>query len=209
MTRLFTSLKVFTTFALVAGLAACGSTLTSDTAASDGLVVWNGEDRAGGSSWAQANLESDRAEVNIGFGTAHSGNSALHFKAAGSQWMGFGWNWHGYAQGVGTDGTDYTNLSFMIKVAGKKLPRPNGFSAQLASAGPGNQRSKTIGIVDFGGENILDGEWHKITMPLSVFLANSDNADPIDPSLLSELSIGAWSADYVDFEAFIDSITLE
>lgn len=203
------TLLVLSFVAYLSGLAGCSSSETVTPGSSAGLVVWNGEEKSGGSSWAEANLDSDRAEVAVETGVAHSGNTALHFKAAGSQWMGFGWNWHAYAGGVGTDATDYTNISFMLKVDGQKLPRPNGFTAQLASAGPGNQRSNSVNIVDFGGENAVNGEWHKISIPLAVFLAKADNSDLLDPALLSELSIGAWSADYVDFDVYIDTITLE
>lgn len=190
-------------------LTACGSTETLESSSSKGFVLWNGEDKASGSSWAQANVSSDSAEVAVETGVAHSGSTALHFKAAGSQWMGFGWNWHAYAGGVGTDATEYANISFMIKVEGEKLPRPNSITAQLASAGPGDQRSKSVNIADFGGENAVNGEWHKITMPLAVFLAKSDDSDLLDPALLSELSIGSWSADYINFSIYIDTIALE
>ena len=199
--------------ALVVGCSSTGeqssSSSSSSSAAPGGLVVFNGEDKRAGGSWAVTTLDVDRAEVAIEQGEAFSGDSALHFQAAGSQWMGFGWNYQNWAPGIGTDTTKYSNLVFMMKVGGAKPPAPSSVTANMSSAGPGKQGSSFVSVAEYGGASLPDGQWHKITMPIALFVNSPGDNDPLDPTLVNEVGFGAWTEDYLDFEYYVDDIRFE
>lgn len=177
---------------------------------SSGVIAWNGEDKAAGASWAQANGDSSNtAEVNPQSKESYSSDTALHFKAKGNDWAGFGWNWENWAEGVGLDTSNYQNLTFMLKVVGKKLPHGGAISAALTSGGPGKQGSNFVSLGDFTDESFINGEWHKITIPISVFVENVGDDAPLDPTLVNGFGMGAWTDSFIDVEYFIDDIGFE
>lgn len=174
-----------------------------------GLLVWNGEQRDFGSSWAQANRAGDIAEVQLSKDASFSGDTSIYFRAKGSKWMGFGWNWEAYAPNTGIDVRGYNYLVFQLKVEGDLAPDKGAISAQLASGGPGNQRSTTVNIGKYLDGSLADRQWHLVKMPLMLFLDPFENAVPIEFSLMSELSLGAWTESHLDFSMYVDDISFQ
>jgi hypothetical protein len=181
--------------------------------ASAPLVVWDGDQHANGKGWASCGKKDEcTTSVEPAPNEGYSG-AALKFKAEGSDWIGMGWNWHGWwPENAGSDISGHKELSFRIKVVAanaKEAPDPNSVNVTLACSANGSKDdtkkdADEAKVADFT-TNLLDGEWHEVVVPLATFF--SDKGKDFDKKSAWEFRIGTWSQDPRKFEILIDDIT--
>jgi hypothetical protein len=175
-------------------------------APSRAVIVWNGDDKAGGSGWANpTNTSKIVAEAAAGV----DGTVGLKWTAVGSEWIGFGWNWFGwYPDNAGTDISQNKRLIFKIKVvaaSSDKIPPVDAFTVGMSCSGNGGKGIEDpLKIADYD-TTFADGQWHEIAIPLSAFYTSPKNAK-FDKKTAWELDIGEWCQQSTDFTVYIDSI---
>lgn len=181
--------------------------------ASAPLVVWDGDKNANGKGWASCGKkEGCTTSVEPAPNEGHSG-AALKFKAEGPDWIGMGWNWHGWwPENAGSDISAYKELSFRIKVIAenaKEAPDPNSVGVTIGCSANGTKDetkkdADDAKVADFT-TNLIDGEWHDVVIPLATFF--TDKGKDFDKKSAWEFRVSTWSQDPRKFEILIDDIT--
>jgi len=166
------------------------------------IVVWDGEQASKGAGWVNPKT------CTFGPQTveAHSGNTALEFKfKAGSEkdWPGAGWNWCAFQSGpYGTDITAFKNFTFWMKTKGQVAdPQINLLCNGKAFDMPEHHTEK-VSVLRYCPQ-LLDGEWHKVTIPLTD-LTQPKGFDPLHVGELQMFNAGAGDGSF-----FIDDIGFE
>ena len=208
-------------------LSACGSQGTKDSSSTgsntvaepsgETIVLWNGDTPAYNTSWApggwahanDASIDSVTLEQQSGVG--YQGSNGLKVEAAGSKWMGIGWNWMGAWEGdTGMDLSNYSAIGFKIRIDGEKLFGPNeGVAVHFNSGGPTkNNMSQSFKVEQFANGNIQDGEWHMVTVPLTQVVGTTMGGDsgPFNITKVRELDLGLNTQGYIDLNVYIDDI---
>lgn len=166
-------------------------------AADPKLVVWDGDDHAGGGGWGQGDNKPKIVD-----NEGHSGKTSVCFPAAGAQWIGWGWNWHGWwPQDAGDDITGFTTLSFWAKVTGDTKPTV----MQVTLTSNGGKHSKTLDAMTYQPK-LMSGEWVEVRIPIKDLLGDKPE---LDLTKVFELDLGEWSNDAVKFSLFVDDIAFE
>jgi len=175
------------------------------------LFTWDGDKKTSGKGWASCSKKGEcdtTIDVDPKGGRAGPG---LKFHAEGPDWMGFGWNWHGwYPEGAGDNISSYKNLSFWIRVDAKdsaNAPDPNSVMTWLSCSckeKKEDERSTTqVKVVDYA-KDFADGKWHEVVIPLEVFF--KDKGASFDKTTAWEFDIGTWSNAKKDFDIYVDEI---
>jgi len=174
----------------------------------DKLMLWDGDESTQGKSWADCSKKNAgcKAVVLPKDGTGLRG-AGLSFHVEGPEWAGFGWNWHGfYPDNAGTDISRFKALSFWIRVDAKtrdKAPDLSGLKVTLSASGHGKKESADVGIGEYA-EQLLDGQWHEIVIPLSEFF--KDKGKDFDAKSAWEFRIGTYASSPKSFDIYIDEI---
>ena len=191
--------------------AVTSKTAAAAAAAPAELIVWNGETaHAAGSGWASCQDESAgacEAQLEALPGVGRDGGVALHFKARGSEWMGFGWNWFNWwPKDAGTDISERKSLALAIKVQGVAGKSPEPFTIKIAlggSARDGQDATQAIPFVDHS-EDFADGEWHDVTLPIGAMLRGT--GERFDTYRAWSFTVGAWNQGERQYEIFVDDV---
>jgi endoglucanase len=166
------------------------------------VVVWDGEQANKGAGWANPKTST------IGPQTveAHSGHTALEFKFKGGSdkdWPGAGWNWCAFQTGAyGTDITPFKYFTIWMKTKGKVAkPQINLLCNGKAFDMPEHHTEK-VSVLHYCPQ-LLDGEWHKASIPLADF-TEPKGFDPLHVGELQMFNTGAGDGSF-----FIDDIGFE
>jgi len=176
----------------------------------DVFIVWDGDDKgASAKSWASCNLQGKCvSEVMALDGAGRNDSMGLKWRCQGKDWKGFGWNWYGWwPPDAGDDITKYKNLVFWMRVEIKdksKTPSFSDLSVWLSCSANGQKDTDPVSIGAYG-ENLGDGKWHEIVIPISDFLKGPKAAE-FDPKTTWEIRFGHWSMNEVEFVMYIDDI---
>jgi hypothetical protein len=174
----------------------------------DKLMVWDGDENSKGKSWADCSKKAAGCKSVVApVEDAGRIGKGLKFEVKGPDWAGFGWNWHGfYPENAGTDITGFDSLSFWIRVEAKdkaKAPDPANFKVVLSGSGNDKKESNEVVISDYV-EDLFDGEWHEVIIPLSEF--KKDKGSAFDPRSAWEFRISTYASSPRDFTVFVDEI---
>lgn len=165
------------------------------------LIVWDGEGIAGGKAWAKP----DTVTFKIQSAEVHEGKNALEFHAEGKDWVGGGWNWHGWwPADAGTDLTGYKNLVFWVKFGGEKKPEKAWPKVHLTSSNGG----KATGDADLLKycPAFWDGKWHEVVIPLADLCGEKTE---FDAKKAWEFDFGVACQEDVKFNVYIDDIAFD
>ena len=176
-------------------------TLTAARAtAADMLVVWDGEQVTEGQSWVAPQRDSNSYKPQTT--EAHSGKTALELHAEGADWVGGGWNWHGWGPATaGADTTRFTHLTFWIKVKGRFTNQINVWLNCSAT----KKESVKVNLFDYV-KDVADGQWHEIAIPLADLTKEQTG---FDPKNAWEIDLGTWSPETGPISLFVDDIAFE
>jgi hypothetical protein len=132
----------------------------------------------------------------------------LKFHGEGPGWIGGAWNWASWRPELARDLTPFTNLTFQIRFEGSAdaASKRSGLTVALSCDGK-DQTSTAVQIEDYGS-SLLDGHWHKITVPLSA-LTRGMAGRKVDLSAVQELRISTWSPRSRSFDVCLDQIGAE
>ncbi len=174
----------------------------------DKLMLWDGDDSTQGKSWSDCSKKDAGCKAVVASKSdAGRRGAGLTFHVEGPDWAGFGWNWHGfYPDNAGTDISSYKALSFWIRVdapAKEKAPDLAGLKVSLSASGHGKKATAEVGINEYA-EQLLDGQWHEIVIPLSEFF--KDQGQEFDPKSAWEFRIGTYASTPRNFSLYIDEI---
>lgn len=208
-------------------LSACGSqetkepvntgnnTVTEPTG--ETIVLWNGDTPAYDTSWAPGgwahanNGSIDSITIEQQPGVGYQESNGLKIEAAGSNWMGIGWNWMGTWEGKqGMDLSDYSAISFKIRIEGDKLFKDDeGVAVHFNSGGETRENmSQSYRLDRFAKGNLHDGNWHVVTVPLSDIRGTTmgGNSAGFKIDMARELDLALNTSSYVDVNIYLDDI---
>lgn len=193
----------------VAGGNAATAPSATTAAPSDGspTVIWDGEDKATGMSWASCDKEGAcKSTLAAAPGEGANGTSGLKLHGEGPGWQGGGWNWFGwYPENAGTDISGYDELRFAIKITGKakdKLPTAGGIS--LAFGCSKDKKNSADASLGKYAANAADGQWHDVSIPLQDFFGGK--GAECDARTAWEIRVSSWSGTPVDFDLVLDNV---
>ncbi len=180
-------------------------------AAGSRLVIWDGDEvGTGAQSWESCDQKPNcQVKAAMEAGAGINGSNAVKFHGEGGGWIGMGWNLFGwYPENAGFDITPYSHLTFQIRVEGKSagVPVDPGATALLLGCSANKFDSASVPI-DKYMRNYTDGQWHKVSMPISAFLKGA--GAKFDPHSFWEFRISTWSGGPRKFDIFIDDIVAE
>jgi hypothetical protein len=173
------------------------------------LLVWDGEGTgAQAKGWASCQKEKSCVRsLEVKPGAGHNGSTGLEFKAKGSEWMGFGWNWFGWhPASAGTDISKHKSLDFWIRVSGAAGKKPEADSVMVSlqsSSKGGNDETAQLPINDYA-PGFTDGQWRKVSVPLEA-LRRGKGAS-FDTSKAWLIAIGAWNEGEREYTIQLDEI---
>jgi hypothetical protein len=175
------------------------------------LVVWDGDEKTSGKGWATCNKKGEcQASLEAMPGVGKEG-AGLKFHGEGPDWIGMGWNWHGwYPEDAGTDVSGHEKVSFWIKVEAKtpaEAPDPNSVEMWLSCSCTGNKNdekgSNHVKLKDFN-KDFNDGSWQEVVVPLKD-LYEAKGAK-FDKRTVWEFDIGTYSSEPRNFNIYVDKI---
>jgi hypothetical protein len=173
------------------------------SAASEELIVWDGDKFSHGQSWVSPQSPLNYIKAVTDEGSFHNGKVGLEFHGEGAQYIGGGWNWQGwYPADSGTDIRNYRNLSFWCRVEGPK--KPDDFSVSLTCSPPNvGKPTKTVAISEYSIDGtIMDGKWHHIVIPLTDMYDDKG----FNPAKAWEIDFSKYSAGETNVSLFVDEI---
>jgi len=182
------------------------SLLTAPASGADGtLMIWDGDAASAGGGWAEP--KTAKSVIESTDKEKHKGRQALQFRGSGPEWIGCGWNWHGwYPPDSGTDLSGYKTMRFYVKADGEA--KPDDFDISLISNK--TNRSAILKISKYVADNATakfnDGNWHEVNIPLKDFIVAGST---FDPKKVWEFDIGQWSREKRDFAMYLDSVQFQ
>lgn len=174
-------------------------------------MIWDG-DGAGGSAdkWESCDQKpSCQSKVTVESGAGTNGSTALKFHGEGTGWIGMGWNLFGwYPENAGYDISQYSHLTFQVRVEGKTpgAPVDPGATAVLLGCSA-NKFDSADAPLDKFMKGYADGKWHKVMIPVSAFKKGS--GAKFDLHSFWEFRISTWSGNSRYFDIYIDDIAAE
>jgi hypothetical protein len=221
MTVLNKSLALIVGAALVLGAATDGYSAKDKKAKKPkkskvaAVVVWDGEEiGANAKGWSAPTVEENKPSKSTVVPSDQAGKDSamgLLWTAEGPEWKGFGWNWFGWwpADG-GTDISGFTSLVFWIKIKSEMAFDLSALNVKIGCSGNGGKGTDTLAIQPYApeGEDLLDGEWHQVKIPIADFLA-LPKSNEFDPKTAWEFDLGVWSAGPQKFSVCVDQIGFE
>ena len=128
------------------------------------VLLWNGEEAAGGASFKGAG--SERLDVIAEAGRIGKG---IRFTARGQQQAHYGWNWHSWTPAdAGTNISGCAAFVFSVRMTGEA--RPTRMSAHLVCS-PGDKQgfSQKVELLPLV-PNLMNGEWHRVEIPIALLV---------------------------------------
>lgn len=172
-------------------------------AATERVVVWDGESHDKGSSWVNPTTSSFQPETGI----AHSGNTALQLKFDDHQtWIGWGFDWFDWKAGrtIGTDTSNMTTLNFWFKSDGLN----QDLQVQLLCNGDvidtAEHHAAKMSIAKYCPK-FRDGKWHEVVIPLR----DMDYPKGYDPKVVTMIDFGFYAQEAVKGAIYIDDIAFD
>src|SRR5690606_32205568 len=164
-------------------------------------ILWDGDgngDSAKG--WADCDKKPGcKATLAPAPGKGVDDSTALHFHADGPGWLGMGWNFIGWwPEDGGFDVSGYSKLTFSIRVASESAevaPDPGSVNISLRCS-KGKKDSAAVSVKNYAPD-LLNGEWHQVSMPLGEF-----TKDEFDPGTVWEMNLSTWSEAPKKFDVF-------
>jgi hypothetical protein len=177
------------------------------------LIVWDGEGNGieGGKSWADCDAKpACVATAQPENGVGKDGSTGLVYRAKGPDWSGFGWNWFGwYPENAGTDIRRYDQVRLWLKIEAKTpeaAPDPGGLVFNLGCS-KGKKTSAGAAVNKYA-DNLFDGQWHEVVIPLADLYIGKDGAE-FDPGSAWEFRLSTWNATPRDFTITIDEVVFQ
>lgn len=172
-------------------------------AATERVVVWDGESHDKGSSWVNPTTSTFLRTTTA----AHSGNTALELKFHDHQvWIGWGFDWFDWKAGrdVGTDTSKMTTLNFWIKTSGLD----QDLQVQLLCNGdvidtPEHHAPK-MSVAKYC-PNFHDGKWHEVVIPLR----DMDYPKGYDPKVVTMIDFGFYTDGEAQGSIYLDDIAFD
>ncbi len=164
------------------------------------LKVWNGEGYAGGGGWmgggAGAFLKPTTSDH-------FDGTACLEFHVENAAAAEGGWNWFNWAQTTLTDVSAYKTLSLAIKCTdgADAAKRPTTVRVCL-NCGPNKISSAAVDISAYGKE-LLDGQWHRLSIPLADLQVAKP---PFDQHSVYELRLSTTSPAATPYSILVDAV---
>jgi hypothetical protein len=204
----------------IGGFAGCiqqGANHASSQQSANELVVWDGDLYADEFSlgftrgappprraqhWVHCDSDGCVSTLSVG-AYGHAGNG-LQFHGEGTGWMGFGFAWSGFdRRQPPLDASRYQGLSFWLRVA-LHAGSLGSTSVGLHSVDQG-KRSGVVSLASVGAEDLADGKWHRIVVPLSALSAKDPN---LNLRRLRDFDLGSQGGTR-SFDLYLDEIALE
>jgi len=190
---------------------AAGGDAVAGPPLAEGGTIWDGEGAgAAAKGWADCDKKPDcKATLDALPGVGKDGSAGLKFVGEGPGFVGFGWNWFGwYPETAGTDVSAQKQLSFWVKLvpaSAEQAPDLGGVTVSLGCS----KDKKSSASVPFNeiDKEALDGQWHKVTVPLTVLRKGDGKA--FDLKTVWEFRIGTWATTPRKFEIYVDDIAFE
>ena len=178
------------------------------------LVIWDGEGGGleGGKGWADCDKKGPPCKATLAPTpkAGKDGSSGLKFHAEGEGWQGGGWNWFGWwPETAGTDIRPYTHLTLWVKVSAKtpeQAPEPGALAFALGCS-TGKKGTTSINLVKYE-KNLLDGEWHQLTVPLADLYVGKEGQE-FDPATAWEFRLNHWAGSLRNFDVILDNVAVE
>jgi hypothetical protein len=170
------------------------------------IIVWDGEQAVKGSGWAHKEVVTLERQAVV----AHSGTIALEMRCNGTKSIWAGWNWTAFTKGEGTDVRQMQRLVLWVKHAGKAADLQINLLCGPKTSGPGEEfdtpehHTEKVALIKYC-PNLMDGEWHRIAIPLADFIT----VPGYDPTKVAELQMGFFGESAVECSFFIDDIGFE
>lgn len=172
-------------------------------------LVWDGDEvGTGAKGWADCDKKPDCKATLLPEASVGRNNSiGLKFSGTGPGWIGGGWNLFGwYPQNAGHDVSSFTHLTLWVRIEAKSPDVAPELGIFLkCSSNPEKGQSETLYLAKHTQENLLDGQWHEIVLPMAEFKTKAE----FDPKTLWEVSVTQWSQGPKDFTAYLDDIAFE
>lgn len=171
-------------------------------------MLWNGDRKSdAGKGWGSCDSPPKcKAEIALVEGKGYNGSLGLHFHGEGPGYQGAGWNWFGWwPEDAGKDLTPYNTLQFEMRVVvsePKPPPEDLGLTINIATSTE-KKKSTAVKLSKYVDENIADGKWHRVNIPLDDFY---EGAQPFDRQKVWELALGSWLATPRTIDIYIDDI---
>jgi hypothetical protein len=175
----------------------------------DKVVIWDGDEHGGtAKGWQDCDKKADgcKATLTPAASIGRDGSVGLRFHGEGPGWIGGGWNWQGWwPADAGTDISGYKSLVFWFRIeaANKdEAPDPNSINVSLkCSSNKEKGQSKSIPTAKFVDGDVLDGQWHQVTVPIDALMNGA-----FDPKTAWEFVFGTWSGSPRKFDIIFDDI---
>lgn len=174
----------------------------------DKHMLWDGEGAGDGAKgWADCDKKPNcKGTLAPAPGKGTDDSTALHFHGEGDGWIGGGWNFIGWwPEDGGIDVSGYGKLTFDIKVnsESEELAPDAGALNVALRCSKGKKDSEAVTIKNYAPD-VLNGEWHKVEIPLGEFAK-----EEFDPTTMWEIDLSTWSQSPKKFDIYLDNIAVE
>ena len=176
------------------------------------LMIWDGDGGGieGGQGWADCDKKPEcKTKLEAIPGAGKDGTVGLRYHAEGPAWNGFGWNWFGwYPETAGTDISEYDNMTFWIRVEAESeelAPVPDSMNV-LMGCSKGQKNTADVPVAKYA-DNLLDGKWHQVIIPLKEFYKGKTGKE-FDPKTAWEFRLSTWAPSKRDFNVYFDEIAV-
>jgi len=180
------------------------------TSSAPKLLAWDGDStEARGGGWADCTSKPKcRTSIEAGPGSGQNNSTGIKFHGEGSAWLGGGWNFFAwYPANAGFDVSNFRYFKFAVRVAAtnpQSAPDPLTLNVFLGCSGKKPKcASSTVLASEFSREDLLDGKWHQVVIPMSKL----QNGSEFDPKTIWEFDVGTWSENDRNFDLFFDNLT--
>ncbi len=166
------------------------------------LIAWDGEGIAGGKAWAKP----ETTTIQVQSAEVYGGKNALEVHAEGKDWVGGGWNWHGWwPADAGTDVSGYRNLSFWVKFGGDKKPEKAWPKVRLTSSNGGGKGTGEADLLRYC-PGLWDGKWHEVVIPLADLYGEKTE---FDAKKAWEFNVSVPCQEEIKFNLYVDDIAFD
>lgn len=174
-------------------------------------VIWDGDENGmAAKGWQDCDKKPGcKATLAPEPATGFNNSVGLKFHGEGPGWIGMGWNWFGWwPQNAGTDISAYKTLTFRMRVEAKnadEAPDPGSLNVSIkCSSNPEKGQSNAVSLVKYTKENLIDGQWHAIELPV----ADMKKAE-FDQKTAWEFVFSTWSPTPRNFTVYLDDIRFQ
>jgi hypothetical protein len=175
------------------------------------LVVWNGDDVSPtAKEWASCDTQPCTTTLSPKDKAGKGGTQGLEFKAsAKGGYVGFGWNWTSWYKPGASNITGRKVLKFSVRISSTSPEvAPAGAAIRVGlRCAKAEKCGKVVESLAKYDANVLDGQWHDITIPLADM--KPEGKDEWDDASVWEFGLHNWAATPREFVAHIDDIRFE